>query len=139
MSETTFVPDGEWLIPQPRAAGPWFAGVQHGGAITGLIARAIEALPSAEPMFVTRMSFDMSRKVPMGRTRVEAEPVRDGRRVQSIECRYIVEDEIVARATATRIRIDKTVMADGDAVLEGTTDVPPATPDEVPEMQYTND
>ena len=93
MSDAIFIPDGDLLIPQPTACGPWFPGVQHGGAITGLIARAIEQTPAAQPMMLTRLTVDMSRKVPMGPTKVEVEVVRDGKRVQALECRYVVDGE----------------------------------------------
>ena len=83
-----FIPDGDLLIPQPEAAGPWFPGVQHGGAIAALVARAVEAVPSAVPMVTTRLMVDMSRRVPMGPTKVEAEVVRDGLRLQAVECQF---------------------------------------------------
>ena len=56
-------------------------------------------------MTTTRLSIDMSRRVPMGATRVDTEVVRDGKRIQAIEARYVVDDEIVGRATAMRVRI----------------------------------
>lgn len=99
-----FIPDGDVLIPQPEAAGPWFPGVQHGGAIAALVARAVEAVPSAVPMVTTRLSVDMSRRVPMGPTRVETAIVRDGLRLQAVECRYVVDGETVGRASAMRVR-----------------------------------
>ncbi len=144
MSDAIFVPDGDLLIPQPSAAGPWFPGVQHGGAICGVFARSIEAVPTDRPMFVTRMSVDMTRKVPMGPARVETDLVREGRRVQAIECRYVVEDDVVARATATRIRIDDTVFSEPDGGLSADPAVfedppeshPPGRPDDFAEADF---
>lgn len=137
MIEAIFIPDGDVLIPQPTAAGPWFPGVQHGGAVTGLMARAVEAAPSAQPMMLTRMSVDMSRKVPMGPTRVIAKVLRDGRRVQSLACDYEVDGEIVGRATAMRIRIDDSVVPDDDVPEPWAEDEPPPGPEGIPEIEIT--
>ncbi len=137
MTDAIFIPDGDLLIPQPTAAGPWFPGVQHGGAVTGLMARAIEQAPAAQPMMLTRMSVDMSRKVPMGPTRVLARVLRDGRRVQSLACDYEVDGEIVGRATAMRIRIDDSVVADDQVPAPWPEDEPPPGPDGIPEIEIT--
>ena len=137
MIEAIFIPDGDLLIPQPTAAGPWFPGVQHGGAVTGLMARAIEQAPAAQPMMLTRMSVDMSRKVPMGATRVLAHVLRDGRRVHRLACDYEVDGEIVARATAMRIRIDDTVVPDDQLPDPWSEDEPPPGPDGLPDLDVT--
>lgn len=137
MIEAIFIPDGDRLIPQPSAAGPWFPGVQHGGAVTGLMARAVEMTPSAGPMMLTRMSVDMSRKVPMEPTKVTAEVLRDGRRVQSLAVTYDVAGEIVARATAMRIRIDDTVVTDDQLLEPGPDDEPPPGPDGLDDLDIT--
>ncbi len=136
MTDAIFVPDGDLLIPQPSARGPWFPGVQHGGAITGLIARAIEATPAAQPMMLTRLTVDMSRKVPMGPTKIDVEIVRDGKRVQSLECRYVVDDEIVGRASAVRIRLDGEVVGPASQLDTWPEDEPPPGPDEIPDPNF---
>lgn len=136
MTDPIFVSDGELLLPQPGAAGPWFPGVQHGGAIAGLVARAVELTPTVQPMMLNRLTFDMSRKVPMGATRVDSEIVRDGRRVQAIECRYVVDDEVVGRATATRIRLDRGLVGTEQQLDPWPEDEPTPGPDDVDEMVY---
>jgi hypothetical protein len=135
--EAIFIPDGDRLIPQPTASGPWFPGVQHGGAVTGLMARAVEQAPSAQPMMLTRMSVDMSRRVPMGPTRVIATVLRDGRRVQSLSCDYEVDGEVVGRATAMRIRIDDSVVPDDQVPEPWAEDEPPPGPEGIPEIEIT--
>lgn len=137
MIEAIFIPDGDRLIPQPSAAGPWFPGVQHGGAVTGLMARSVERAPSAQPMMLTRMSVDMSRRVPMGATRVVAQVLRDGRRVQSLACDYEVDGEIVGRATAMRIRIDDSVVPADQVPDPWAEDEPPPGPDGIPDIDIT--
>ncbi|MEM7142838.1 MAG: thioesterase family protein [Actinomycetota bacterium] len=135
MIEAIFIPDGDRLIPQPTAAGPWFPGVQHGGAVTGLIARAVEMTPSATPMMLTRMSVDMSRKVPMGPTKVTAEVIRDGKRVQSLAISFDVDGEIVARSTAMRIRLDDSVVAEDQMPDPWPEDAPPPGPDGMDDIE----
>lgn len=137
MIEAIFIPDGDRLIPQPTAAGPWFPGVQHGGAVTGLIARAVEMTPSAQPMMLTRMSVDMSRKVPMGPTKVTAEVLRDGRRVQSLGVTFDVDGEIVARSTAMRIRVDDSVVAPDQLPEPWPEDEPPPGPEGMDPIEIT--
>ena len=125
VSDAIFVPDGDWLIPQPTACGPWFPGVQHGGSISGLFARAIERVESDCEMFTTRISIDMTRRVPMAPTKVKTEVVRNGRRVRAVEAVYIVEDDVVARATATRVRVDEDLSSDEIGVGLRPEDLPP--------------
>ena len=142
MIEAIFIPDDkdpDLLHAQPSAAGPWFDGVQHGGAVTGLIARAVEMAPSAQPMMLTRMSVDMSRKVPMGPTRVTAEVLRDGKRVQSLGVTFAVDGEIVARSTAMRIRIDDTVVADDQMPEPWPEDAPPDGPEGLDDLEIKVD
>ena len=108
--------DGE-LHPTPLASGPWFDGVQHGGAVAGLVARAIDATPSAAPMVLTRLTLELVKKVPMGPTRVEVEVTRDGLRVQALSLTVLVNDEPTTRATALRIRTESAAVA--PELLEG--------------------
>jgi len=133
VTDGVYVADGDRLIPGPGATGPWFPGVQHGGAVLGLFARAVEATPAAGPMMLTRLTVDMSRRVPMAPTRVDTEVVRDGRRVQALELRLDVNGETVARATAMRVRIDATVVP-ADKVTAWPEDAMPPGPDDTPVM-----
>ncbi len=102
--DRTTVGGVEVLVPHERASGPWFPGVQHGGAVAGIVMRAIEGLPSAVPMAVTRLTLDLSRKVPLRATTVETRVVRDGMRVQAVEAVVAVDGVEVSRATALRLR-----------------------------------
>ena len=53
--------DGERLLPQLFAQGPWNPNHLHGGAICGVLARAIERCASPVPMRVARMTIEMTR------------------------------------------------------------------------------
>ena len=85
-------------------------------------------------MTTTRLSIDMSRRVPMGATRVDTEVVRDGKRIQAIEARYVVDDEIVGRATAMRVRIAEDLSVPNPVLPE---DQIPSDPDTHPVITWT--
>lgn len=115
--------DGGGLVPTELAAGPaWLPGSQHGSAVTALMARAVEATPSAGPMHLARLTVDLSRRVPTGPTEVRSAIARDGRRVQLVETDLVVDGEVRARAHALRIRVDDGVIA--------APDLPAAWPDD---------
>lgn len=102
----TYRVDGDVAVPMPFAAGPWSADQQHGAAVSGLLTRFLELVPSAQPMRLARVTIDLSRPVPMRPCVVEARALRDGRRVQSLEAVLSVDDRPLARAVATRIRVE---------------------------------
>lgn len=125
MSQTQdaiFQPDGDQLIPTEFAGGPWSAGAQHGGAVAGALARAVE--PCVPPgMRVTRLTIDLLGEVPLEPLRAEAEIVRPGKRIQLVHARLLRGEKLFARATAQLIR---TAPVDGiDSWLSQ--DVPHAT------------
>jgi hypothetical protein len=97
--------EGDRLLPQLLAQGPWDPNHLHGGPICGLFARAIEACPSPVPMRVARMTVEMARAVPMEPFVVHTEVSRAGRRVQQVETRIEAGGRILARASALRMRV----------------------------------
>jgi acyl-coenzyme A thioesterase PaaI-like protein len=126
----TYRVDGDHVVPLPFAAGPWSADHQHGAAVAGLLTRALDRVPSAQPMRLARVTIDLTRPVPMRPCVVEARALRDGRRVQSLEAVVTVDGTAVARAVATRIRVQSGLVP---AHL-----VPPPPPgDEAPPMAAT--
>ncbi|HPG27220.1 MAG: thioesterase family protein [Spirochaetaceae bacterium] len=115
--------------------GPWNPTHQHGGAVSGLLTRAMNRAPAPVPMRLARMTIEMFRGVPVARLRVETRVVRGGRRIQSVEAGIFADDTLVARATGLRIRVD-------EALAELGTPIPldPALgqpPDPVPERFRT--
>jgi acyl-coenzyme A thioesterase PaaI-like protein len=103
--------DGERVFPTDRARGPWSAEQQHGSAVLALLTRFLERVPSAQPMRLTRVTADLSRAVPMTELTVHAQPYRDGKRVQGLEAFISADGVVVARATATRIRVEPGLIA----------------------------
>jgi hypothetical protein len=83
--EPLFVAEGDVLVPTDSARGPWSEDSLHGGALAGVMVRAVEPVPAAQPMRVTRMTIDLTRAVPWAPLRVRTRIVRDGRRVQLVE------------------------------------------------------
>ncbi len=99
---------GDLLIPGELARGPWFPDVQHGGAVAALLARAMEELPASSEMRITSLNVELFRKVPMEPVLVEAQIIRDGRRIGALAASLFDADKKteLARASATRIRTD---------------------------------
>lgn len=93
------------IAPTPYAGGPWNPKHQHGGAVSGLMASAIDRVPSPQPMRIARISLDMFRGVPLTPLRVETRILRGGRRIQSVEAHLFDGDVQVASAQALRIRV----------------------------------
>lgn len=108
------------------AAGPWHPGLQHGGAPSALAVHAAEAVPTLAPMRVARVTVELLRPVPVGPIHVEAEVLRQGRKIQLVQVRLLHEGSEVTRATVLRVR---TV----DQPLPGGVAMPPvaSAPEEV--------
>ena len=113
--------EGDRLLPQLFAQGPWDPSHLHGGPICGVLARAIEGCASPGPMRVARMTVEMARAVPMEPFVARAEVTRAGRRIQQIDARIEAGGRILARATALRMRVGG---VDADAALPAHEPVP---------------
>jgi hypothetical protein len=109
MSRYWYRADGEALVPTGVAVAPRNAAAQHGAAVAGIIARAVDAAPSPVAMALVRLVVDLSRQVPLGRTEVLTEVRRAGRRVQVIEATVVVDGTPVTRSHALRMRTGEVV------------------------------
>jgi hypothetical protein len=125
-----FHSDGPLLVPTELATGPWFPNTQHGGAVAALVARAVERLPTAQPMQLTRLTLDLSRRVPLEPIRVDAEILRDGLRVQAVAVTVSHDGETVARGTALRLREGEDVVPPEEVPPPWPEDAPPPPPEE---------
>lgn len=92
------------VIPSPLTGGPWHPAHQHGGAVTGILTRALDRIECPVPMRLARITIDMFRGVPLRPLCVEHAILRSGRRIQSVEARLLDADVVVARASGLRIR-----------------------------------
>jgi hypothetical protein len=113
--------DGPLIIPSGIATPPWSTTVQHGATLAGLVARAVELVPSAVPMHLARLTVDLTRATPLGPTRLDTTVVRNGKRLQLVDVTVLVNDQPYSRGQGLRIRTDDVVPAD---------DLPPPWDDE---------
>lgn len=104
-ADALFVREGEAFVPTVYTRGGWSDDAQHGGPPSALLARAIELLPTAQPMQVARFTVDLMREVPLTPLTVDAEIVRDGKRIQTAHARLVAGGAVVARASALKIRV----------------------------------
>jgi hypothetical protein len=100
-----FQPDGEHFVPTEYARGPWNPEALHGGPVAALLARAVESVPTDEPMHVARLTVELLRPVPLVPLSVSATVSRRGRKVQVVEARISSGDRDLAWGRALRIRL----------------------------------
>jgi hypothetical protein len=99
-----FTADGERYAPTEHARGPWDPRALHGGAPAALIASAFERVEPGSELAIARLSFEFLRPIPMAPLTLRTEIVRPGRRVQELAAELLAGDELVARASALRLR-----------------------------------
>lgn len=120
------------LIPGDLTRGGWDDVSQHGGPPAGLLARAVDEVPTLVPMLVTRLTIDLIRPVPLTPLRVDTEVVREGKRVQLVEASMWAGGTQVARGIASRVRI-------GDVeVPESGTDRMPTPPEQLEALTWAS-
>jgi hypothetical protein len=122
-----FERDGERFVPSALCRGPWYPGTQHGSPMLGLLARAVEALPSAVPMQVSRLTVDLMRAAPLGPVEARAEVRRAGKSVEFVDAILLADGVEYARANAMRFRIGDVAVP---ASIDGETAQPPPIPDD---------
>lgn len=118
----------EPLVP---ATGSWNRSHQNGVAIGGLLAHVIDGAPARSPMKVTRLTVDIMRPVPFAPTRTRLNILRDGARMQLLDAEILAGDEVVARASAMRVRLAETPAVDDPAP-----DLP--LPEDAPRLPITS-
>ncbi len=77
MNRAFFHRDGDWLIGNDPARGPWSESACHAGPVTGAIAGAAEA--AVTDKVPVRLTANFLRPVPMAGFRLESRVVREGR------------------------------------------------------------
>jgi hypothetical protein len=101
-----YQPDGERLVPTRLARGPWHVDTQHGGPVQGLLARAIEQHPAAKPMQIVRFTCDLWRAARFAPVTLRVRTLREGKSAQWLEAELCTGDEVAARASALRLRVE---------------------------------
>jgi hypothetical protein len=121
---------GEDLIPSQLTRGGWTDDAQHGGPPCAILARAVENVPTLEPMQVARLTVDLTRPVPLAPLQIETEVVREGRRIQLVDAWLRAGTSELGRARALKIRI-------GDLDLPvPETDTMPAGPENMDRLTW---
>ena len=138
--------EGNVVIPTDFARGPWDPRALHGGPVAALIAQAIEELPDdGVPWFVSRLTVELERPVPVEPITITAEVTRPGRRVSGIDAtiRLAETGAILARGRATRIREADIPLPHDDETLAPMLELETAPPgpehgtdDEIRETDY---
>jgi hypothetical protein len=100
-----FERDGERFVPSGLARGPWYPDTQHGSPMLGLLARALEGVPSERPMQVARFTADLMRAAPLAPVELSARLRRAGKYVEYLEASLSAGGEECARASGLRIRL----------------------------------
>lgn len=97
-------PDGSFA-PLVPATGSWNRSHQNGSAVAGLLAFGIEATPTRAPLRIARLTVDIVRPVPFQPVTTRVEALRDGARMQLVDAVLLADGEVVARASAMRVRM----------------------------------
>src|SRR3546814_7532538 len=84
--EAVFSPDGDRWMPSPIAVGPWDPGSLHGGPPTALVGRVLlDHEPGDTQWFLSRLTVELIRPVPLAPLKVDVTMRRPGRRVQLLD------------------------------------------------------
>lgn len=104
MTTALYRRDGERFVPSELTRGPWHPDAQHGGPPSALLARAIAGYEDGERMFLTRLTVELLRPIPIAPVTIATAFERPGKRVQVVRASLLADGVEVARATALRIR-----------------------------------
>jgi len=102
-----FVRDGDSFRATAVTRGPWSNELQHGGPPCALLARAAERFgDDAEPFFLSRLTIDYLRPIPLERLDVVAAPLKIGSKAQRLELKLLHRGAELLRGVALRLRRD---------------------------------
>ncbi len=106
-AKAMFVRDGDAFVGTTLTQGGWDRRHMNGAAVLALLGHCLDDVPTLVPMGVSRFTADLARPVPIGpRLHVVHEVVREGKKLQLVQLRIVVDDVEHAWATALRLRVD---------------------------------
>ena len=107
MTESAFYNrDGDRFVATGIGISPWNGRSQNGVALAGLVAHALDAVPSPVPMLTTRLTIDILGAVPMTPLVASTRVLREGKRIQLIELDLLEGERPWVRASAVRMRTE---------------------------------
>jgi hypothetical protein len=112
MTDAVFHEQDGRFVPTELARGPWDPRVQHGGAPSALLARAVERHEPDAALPVVRLTFELLRPVPLEPLELVTRTVRPGRRVRLVEGEARVGETAVARVLALEVRREPGIAPD---------------------------
>jgi len=134
--EAIFRVDGDRVIVSPKAAGPWDPTMQHGSAPASLAVWAAEAIPTAVPMHVARVTIDLMRPVPLQPLTIETEVLREGRKIQLCAIRLRAGGVLAVAASVLKVRQQRQAWPSAISELPVTLPLPDASPEDP--AQFSN-
>jgi hypothetical protein len=117
--------DGDRFVPSRFTEGPWAPETQAGNATAGLLAWAVDQVPTLAPLRTVRCTFDLLRPTPMLPLEVRTEVVREGKRIQVVDASLWLDDVRYAACRALRVREGSAAPEHLDNPITGPLEVPP--------------
>ena len=97
-----FVRDGDAFVGTTLTQGGWDRRHMNGAAVLALLGHCLDDVPTLVPMVLARFTADLARPLPIGpRLHVVPEVVREGKKLQLVQLRIVVDD--VEHAWASRV------------------------------------
>jgi len=116
--------------------GPWDPRACHGGPVAALVGHVFQRYDDGEAFFISRVTLELLRPVPLDELRVDVIERRPGRKVQLLDLHLQADGNEVATARALRIRRKEVELPD---VARDSTGSTPPRPPEVGEVRQTSD
>jgi len=106
MGDHVYEREGRVYTPTEWAGSPWSEGLQHGGPVNALFAKAAEEAAEQSGLRVVRLTVDLFRAVPRAPLRLDWHFVRRGRRLANVEAELVrpEDGERISRASAVLLR-----------------------------------
>lgn len=136
MVHVLFEREGSAFVPTELTRGGWSDEAQHGSPPSGILARALEQVPTSVPMQVVRFTVDLFREVPLRPLAIGTRLLRDGRRIQLVEAVLSTNGLEVGRAVALKIRTAALTEAHELRGTAGDQRPPSPGPDDLPTLDW---